>query len=94
MITHFDIRTGLKVYCLGYLSNSSIKFESKTKAYKVELFESTVAFSGKTKCLGIGVVYVEEVEKKCQSLLCTAFQESRTKSSLDKRVSAIIRKHL
>ena len=94
MITHFDIRTGLKVYCLGYLSNSSVNLSQRPRHTKLNLFESTAAFSGKTKCLGIGVVYVEEVEKKCQSLLCTAFQESRTKSSLDKRVSAIIRKHL
>jgi len=66
------------IYGLSYLSDSSVKLESKAKVCKVESFESTVAFSkNKTKCLGIGVVYVEEVEKKSQSFLFTASQASK-----------------
>ena len=60
-ITHFALSTRLKVYRLSYLSDSNIKLKSKAKAWKVESFESTVAFSrDKKKFLGIGVVCVED----------------------------------
>ena len=78
VIAQFEVRVGLKVYRLSYVSDSSVKLESKAKVCNVESFESTVAFlRNKTKCLGIGVVYVEEVEKKSQSFLFTAFQASK-----------------
>jgi len=89
-IVQFEVHAGLKVYRLSYLSDSSVKLESKAKVCKVESFESTVAFSrNKTKCLGIGVMYVEEVEKKSRSFVFTApkpAKEYRTKSGLDKGV--------
>ena len=77
-IAHFALSTRLKVYCLSYLSDSSVKLKSKAKAWKVESFELTVTFlRNKTKCLRIGVVYVEEVERKTQSYRFTAFQASK-----------------
>jgi len=46
--SQFEVRAGLKVYRLSYLSDSSVKLESKAKVCKVESFESTVSFSRNT----------------------------------------------
>ena len=43
-IAQFELHTGLKVYRLSYLSDSSVKLESKAKAWKVESLIPDVAF--------------------------------------------------
>ena len=70
---NFTLKT--KLYGISYLNNSSVKLETISNTWIVESCESTVAFSRKkSKCLDIGVLYVEEVEIRSRSYLFTAFQ--------------------
>ena len=70
---NFALKTQL--YTINYLNNSSVKLETISNTWIVESGESTIAFSRKkSKCLDIGVLYVEEVEIKSRSYLFTAFQ--------------------
>ena len=61
-------------YGISYINDYSVKSETIFNTWIVDSCESTVAFSGKkSKCLDIGVLYVE-VEIKSRSYLFDAFQ--------------------
>ena len=64
-----------KLYGISYLNKSSVKSETISNTWLVQSCELPIAFSrNKSKCMDIGVLYVEEAERKSSSYLLTVFQ--------------------